>query len=165
MRTVELLLDPVLEDAVRLLWARLHDAGLPSLATHRHPTNRPHLTLLTAASLGELPGLPLPVPAVLGPARMLGRALVLEVEAGRALRDLRAAVWRSAAEPWPAPDEWVPHVSLALNVPAARRDEALGALSGQPVRRGAFAAARSYDTATRTVTGLAVRPATGDLEM
>ncbi len=48
MRTVELLLDPGLDQGVRDLWDRLRDAGLPSLAAHPHPTNRPHLTVITA---------------------------------------------------------------------------------------------------------------------
>lgn len=44
VHTVELLLDPRLEDGVRDLWDRLRDAGLPSLAAHPHPTNRPQFT-------------------------------------------------------------------------------------------------------------------------
>ena len=76
MHTVELLPDEELTRGVRELWALLRDAGLPSLATHQHPTNRPHFTVITAASLDGLPPLPLPLTATLGPVRMLGRALV-----------------------------------------------------------------------------------------
>jgi hypothetical protein len=79
MHTIELLLDPVLEAGVRELWDLLRDAGLSSLAAHPHPTNRPHLTVLTAASLAGFPPPALPIPAELGPVRFLGRTLVREV--------------------------------------------------------------------------------------
>jgi hypothetical protein len=156
VRTVELLLDERLEAGVRVLWCRLRDAGLPSLANHRHPTNRPHLTLLTAASLAGLPQLPLPLPAQLGAARMLGKALVLEVLATQPLRAAHARVRSALAGPgrWPPPQEWVPHVSLALNVPAHQREAALRSLADLPTAHGQFTAARSYDTATRTVVDL-----------
>lgn len=67
---MELLPDPATEGAVQDVWRRLLDLGLPSQATHRHPTNRPHLTLATADALTpevrgrlrrELAVLPLPL--------------------------------------------------------------------------------------------------------
>jgi hypothetical protein len=156
MRTVELLLDPRLEHGVRDLWNRLHDAGLPSLATHRHPTNRPHLTVLTATSLTGLPPLPLPVTAELGPVRMLGRSLVREVTSTPELRRIHADIWSAlpGADPWPTPPDWIPHVSLALNVPADLREPALRLLATVPAETGQFVAGRSYDTGTRTVADL-----------
>jgi hypothetical protein len=48
VRTVEVVGDAALDAAVRDVWRRLHAAGLPSLATHPHPTNRPHVTLASA---------------------------------------------------------------------------------------------------------------------
>ncbi|MET0418173.1 MAG: 2'-5' RNA ligase family protein [Actinoplanes sp.] len=152
MHTVELLLDAGLERGVRELWNRLRDAGLPSLATHTHPTNRPHLTVLTAASLDGLAPLPLPITAELGPVRMLGRALVREVQPTAELRDLHAGVAASLAGI--DAREWTPHVSLALRVPEDRRAEALDLLANEPPAAGRFVAARSYDTRTRTVTGI-----------
>jgi hypothetical protein len=159
VRTVELLLDAGLDAGVRRLWDGLHAAGLPSLATHRHPTNRPHVTLATAASLDALPGGPalgLPVPAVLGPARMLGRALVREVLRTPELDRLQAWVYAAvdAVNPLHAPDRWIPHVSLALNVPEPLRPVALDWAGDLPAAYGEFVAARSYDTETRTVTEL-----------
>ncbi|MET0425115.1 MAG: 2'-5' RNA ligase family protein [Actinoplanes sp.] len=150
MRTVELLLDQELEATVRDLWRRLSDAGLPSLAQHPHPTNRPHLTLITAASLPPFDP-PMPIAAELGPVRRLGRALVLAVTPTPELRDLQATLWSSLAgqDPWPAPADWVPHVSLALKFPPDRRVE----LPANPAR-GHFVAARSYDTQNRTVVPL-----------
>jgi hypothetical protein len=54
MHTVELLPDEELSSGIRELWDRLRAAGLPSLANHQHPTNRPHLTVVTAPSLDGL---------------------------------------------------------------------------------------------------------------
>jgi hypothetical protein len=156
VHTVELLLDPRLEHSVRELWDRLRDAGLPSLADHRHPTNRPHLTVLTAASLAGLPPLRLPVAAELAQVRILGRALVRQVTPTAELRRIQAEVWSSlpGADAWPAPTDWIPHVSLALNVPAGRREAALELLAKVPAECGHFVAARSYDTRTRTLVDL-----------
>jgi hypothetical protein len=97
MHTIELLLDPVLEAGVRELWDLLRDAGLSSLAAHPHPTNRPHLTVLTAASLAGFPPPALPIPAELGPVRFLGRALVREVTPTAGLRGLHARTWTALA--------------------------------------------------------------------
>jgi 2'-5' RNA ligase superfamily protein len=153
VHTVELLLDDGLERGVRELWRRLDDAGLPSLARHRHPTNRPHLTVVTAGSPAGLAPSWLPVPAELGAVRMLGRALVRAVTPTAELTALHAQVWESlaGADAWPAPDDWVPHVSLALRVPEDQRAAALDLLAGVPPARGSFVAMRSYDTVTREV--------------
>lgn len=136
MHTVELLLDPELEQGVRDLWRRLHEAGLPSLATHRHPTNRPHLTLEKRESLAGVVLPALPIPVELGPARMLGRTLI------RGVRGVRLEGLT------------VPHVSLALRVPEDEQPAALTLLADLPPARGHLVAARSYDTLTRTVIGL-----------
>ncbi|MCQ0003163.1 2'-5' RNA ligase family protein [Streptomyces sudanensis] len=85
MHSVELLPDGATERAVRDVWDRLLRAGLPSQAAHRHPTNRPHLTLATAevlepgtrARLDEaLAALPLPL-VLRGTVRFTGRIHVL----------------------------------------------------------------------------------------
>ncbi|WP_229075595.1 2'-5' RNA ligase family protein [Actinoplanes sp. DH11] len=152
MRTVELLLDAGLDAAVRDQWRRLHAAGLRSLATHTHPTNRPHLTLAVAESVDGLPVLPLPVPLLLGPARSLGRALVRAADSPE-LRALQARVSAALApNPWHAPEAWTPHVSLALNMPVDQHERALELLAGLEPLAGTCVAARSYDTETRTVT-------------
>lgn len=154
MHTVELLPDAGLEDGVRDLWDRLRDAGLPSLARHPHPTNRPHLTLITAASLAGLPDLGLPIAAELGRVRLLGRALVREVAGTDRLRELQSRAWRALEDAWPPPGEWVPHVSLALRVPPSDQAAALRLLAGVPPAHGVFVAARTYDTRTRIATGV-----------
>ncbi|MFG1997363.1 2'-5' RNA ligase family protein [Actinoplanes sp. NPDC048988] len=155
MHTVELLPDAGLESAVREMWSRLVAAGLPSLATHGHATNRPHLTLATAASVEGLAVAGLPVPAELGAVRFLGRAVVWEVRPTAALLEVQARVCAALPDPWPPPGEWVPHLSLALRVRSAQHEAVLAALGDPPRAGGWFVAARSYDTATRTVTGLA----------
>ncbi|MFI5496751.1 2'-5' RNA ligase family protein [Actinoplanes sp. NPDC051859] len=156
MHTVELLLDPQLERHVRELWDRLHDAGLPSLATHRHRSNRPHLTVITAATLTGVPSIPLPLPVELGPVRFLGRALIRSVTPSTALDDLHGSCWSALrdADPWPDPQHWVPHVSLALKVDPEHQVAALALLAAEPPARGTFVAARSYDSRTRTATDL-----------
>lgn len=156
MHTVELLPDPELDSGVRDLWRRLLDAGLPSLATHPHPTNRPHLTMITATTIAGIVPLKLPIAAELGRVRFLGRALVREVVPTANLLDLQTQLWTAlaGADPWPAPADWIPHVSLALTVPANRRDAALRMLTELPAAAGHFVAARSYDARTRTVLDL-----------
>ena len=149
MHTVELLPSAEPASRVRELWAQLHDAGLPSLATHTHETNRPHLTVVTASSLSGLPPLPLPIAATLTEVRLLGRALVWAVEPTPSLRALHEAVWSSVGG-WPPPEEFVPHVSLALRVPPSSQTAALELLTAVPPMSVSFVAARTYDTESRT---------------
>ncbi|MGS2615054.1 2'-5' RNA ligase family protein [Micromonospora sp. LZ34] len=164
MRTVELLCSPALERAVRTAWDRLAAAGLPSLARNTHPTNRPHLTLAAAdefppgavARLAALLDAALPLPARLGEVAVLdGSApLVWLVRPDAELTALHAAVWRvlddaDGRNPWHAPSRWRPHLSLALRF----RDADAGlarAVVGDARPAGAFVAARSYHSVTRT---------------
>jgi 2'-5' RNA ligase len=172
MRTVELLADDGLDRAVRAAWRRLDQVGLPSLAQHRHPTNRPHLTLASAepwpaaapAALAEaLRALPIGVRLD----RLVffgGRAGVLAwlVDGGDVLRELQAQVW-SALDPGPLdpggrnpqfePGAWTPHVSLARRLRPDQAPLAAVALGGI-VAAGTLDGARSYDSANRTVVPL-----------
>jgi 2'-5' RNA ligase len=51
-QSVELIFDPVTEDALRLQWDRLADAGLKSSRrSHPDPHHRPHLTLFAAETI------------------------------------------------------------------------------------------------------------------
>ncbi|AGZ45995.1 2'-5' RNA ligase family protein [Actinoplanes friuliensis] len=162
MRTVELVLDPDLDDVVRGVWERLRQAGLRSLATHTHVTNRPHLTLVAADALTPaaeiVPALPLE--AELDGLIFLGKAVAWRVVLTDELRDLHATVWHALdgtrRNPLHAPEAWVPHISLALNAPDHAAYDA--ELAGLGVARGRFAAARSYDSVTRTVTTLRAGP-------
>jgi hypothetical protein len=145
VRTVELVLDPELDATVREVWRRLHDAGLKSLATHRHPSNRPHLTLTTADELPPLPDFDLPLPATLDGIVYFERAVAWRVVPDERLRALLAGF-----------PPIVPHVSLALRVPVPADYEPL--LRGLPPATGRFVAARSYDTVTRVVSPLSPTP-------
>jgi 2'-5' RNA ligase len=160
MRTVELLLNDELDGVVRNVWRRLAAAGLPSLADQAHPTNRPHLTLAAAADLPELgpalAGLPLSV-TLRGLVLFEGRAAMLawRVTADAALRELQARIWDLLAgvqrSQLHQPDRWVPHVSLA---PRPSPTIATRVLADLAPATGWFVGARSYDSATRTVTTL-----------
>ncbi len=176
MRTVELTCDDRLDGRVREVWRRLDAAGVPSLAGHTHPTNRPHLTVASADDLppgsrvavdAALAVLPLPV-TLDGLLLFAGRAGVLawRVVPDDALLALHERVWRALApvagrNPLHGPGRWTPHVSLARRITPARHAAALAALDdlaapdGRLTATGTFTAARSYDTATRTVTPLA----------
>ncbi|KAB1916008.1 2'-5' RNA ligase family protein [Micromonospora sp. AMSO31t] len=168
MRTVELLCSPELEEAVRAAWDRLAAAGLPSLARHPHPTNRPHLTLASVDEfpsgaeerLADLCDAALPLPARLDRVEVLdGTApLVWLVRPAPQLVALHGAVWDVLAaapgpRPWHTPGRWVPHLSLALRFRDADRRRAR-ALAGGERPTGEFVAARSYDSETRTTVPL-----------
>ncbi|MFC7794378.1 2'-5' RNA ligase family protein [Streptomyces cinereoruber] len=170
MHSVELLPDAATERAVREAWRLLADAGLPSLAGHRHPTNRPHLTLASADALsGEVRARllhvlaeALPVPLRLdGLVRFSGRTRVLawavrpdgallrlHEEVGRILRE---APGSGRPNPLLDPARWVPHVTLARGRGAFPDPPAgaPGALAGE------WTTARHYDSVTRTVAYLA----------
>jgi len=51
--------DDQADAAVRRLWQRLADAGLPSLATRTHRQHRPHVSLAVAESLANADPAPL----------------------------------------------------------------------------------------------------------
>ncbi|MFI8952362.1 2'-5' RNA ligase family protein [Streptomyces sp. NPDC053750] len=138
MRTVELLLDEAAEPAVLDAWRRLADAGLPSQARHRSPTNRPHLTLaacpeLTAPIRWELTevaaDLPLPV-RFTGVIRFERPTSVLawSLELDSALADLHRRVWEAVASdsppetlsPFHSPESWNAHITLGRTRRAGR---------------------------------------------
>ncbi|MEU6737264.1 2'-5' RNA ligase family protein [Streptomyces physcomitrii] len=179
MHTVELLPDESADLAVRAAWRTLDAAGLPSQAGHRHPTNRPHLTLLTLpelppplrAGLGGLLAAALPLPlAVAGPRVFPGptRTLVWVIRPDPALLALHARLWsacRAVADPAVRPDSrhapgrWTPHLTLGRS----RRSRAAWPEPGDPAfpalpplpDASYWTAARTYDGATRTAGPLA----------
>ncbi|TXS10645.1 MULTISPECIES: 2'-5' RNA ligase family protein [Streptomyces] len=173
MHSVELLPDRATERAVREAWERLARAGLPSLAAHRHPTNRPHLTLATAdtlsaetrALLDDALEAALPLPLALdGLVRFRGRRHVLAwaVRPEDALLRLHRSVWRTLRDapgsgrpnPLHDPGRWVPHITLGRGGDHSRAvpPEPLPLVPGTPpgVLTGRWTGARSYDSLTRT---------------
>ncbi|MFJ8031967.1 2'-5' RNA ligase family protein [Streptomyces sp. NPDC096032] len=169
MHTVELLADTSTEERVRHIWQRLADAGLPSLASHPHPTNRPHVTLATTPELpwavrrelcAAFTVLPLPL-SLRGVIRFSGRVKVLawRVVPDAALAALQRQVWEVLAgygtgegNSLHEPGNWVPHISLARARSGAVPwpDELLPAELSQHWD-GTFEGARSYDSTARTV--------------
>nr|WP_269204800.1 2'-5' RNA ligase family protein [Motilibacter deserti] len=137
---------------------------------HPHETNRPHLTLgvaneLVAGGEAELGRAlrRLPVRLRLDGLVVFGgrrRTLAWLVTPSPALVDLHAGVAQALAAYAPAPSpqhlpgRWTPHVTLASRLEPQERAAALDALDGLRPAEGTTAAARSYDTATRTVVPL-----------
>ena len=173
MRTVELVPDPATEALVLEAWRRLLAAGLPSLATNEHPTNRPHLTLAEADEVPEddvraLLEDALPLDLALGATGVFrtrrGSAVHVVVVPDPGLVALHAAVVdvlsRSGTGPRPhlAPGSWAPHLSVALRVPDEQVGACVEVLGGslQGVR-GRWESARSYTSDERTVTPLTGR--------
>ncbi|MEW2079041.1 2'-5' RNA ligase family protein [Streptomyces sp. NPDC013433] len=165
------------ESAVREAWRRLADAGLPSQALHRSPTNSPHLTLaacpeLTAPIRWELAeaaaALPLPVrfTGVVRfekPTSVLAWALDLDF----ALAGLHRRVWEAVASDSPpatlnplhAPGRWSPHITLGRTRRAgAFTDRRVPELLPAPPLAVRLTTLRSYDTETGALEVLAPRP-------
>ncbi|MFF9032785.1 2'-5' RNA ligase family protein [Streptomyces iakyrus] len=167
MRTVELLLDEAAEQAVREAWRRLADAGLPSQARHRSPTNSPHVTLaacpeLTAPIRWELAQvtttLPLPV-RCMGVVRFERPTSVLAwaLELDSALAGLHRRVWEAVASdspprtlnPFHEPGLWAPHITLGRTRRAgAFADRRVPELLPTPPLSVRLTTLRSYDTET-----------------
>ncbi len=179
MHSIELLPDEATDRAVRGVWQSLADEGLPSQSAHHHPTNRPHLTLATAeavpagarAALAEaLAELPLPL-HLTGLLRFSGRVDVLAwaVRPEAALLELHETVWRilrgtpggDRSNPLLSPTRWVPHITLGRGRGAVwpgpdGRWLPWGA-TGPGTLPGWWAEARSYDSVSRTTTGIGPR--------
>lgn len=159
--SIELLLDDASEALVRAEWEALEGARVSSMAAHRSPSNRPHVTLLArptpvAHPLAVDSGV-LPLPLVLGPPLLLGdgdrRVLARAVVPSGALLALHEAVV-GAAGPGDdprhlLPGRWTPHVTLAKRIRIADLPVALALLGGQIQAEGV--ALRRWDAATATV--------------
>ena len=161
VQSVELLLDPASESQVTWEWSVLVDAGLPSQARHTGATNRPHITVGVAATIGRrqeagvasaVEGM-LPLAMRLGGALVFGagpfilcRAVVPTVE----LLRLQARVVQ-AIGPGPdsgahqLPGRWTAHVTLARRLTAVQVGAALTALSPMADLSATAVAARRWD--------------------
>lgn len=139
VHSVELLLDPAAESAVRAQWAALAAAGLPSQAQHPGASNRPHITAAVAdalspeaeAALRALDFEPFPVTlgstVVFGTRRLVLVRLVIPARALLAVhRRIHAAIGAAPGMPAHAePDAWTPHVTLGRRLPPERLGEAV----------------------------------------
>ncbi|MHC2999880.1 2'-5' RNA ligase family protein [Microbacterium sp. HJ5] len=162
--SIEVLFDSETESAVRAEWDRLAEAGLSSLASHRAPSNRPHLTLLVRPSLPEVAFAEavsrLPLPVTLGSPIVFAHGeravLARQVVPDAALLALHASVHREAPEgpdaAHTAPGAWTPHVTLARRLPLDVLPQALRLLDRE--HAGEAVALRRWDAASATVTPL-----------
>ncbi len=163
VQTVELLLDPALDAAVRRQWQALLAAGLPSQARHTGESNAPHITL--AITDDELPtpveealpsALTLPIPVRLGGLLIFGSGpyvLVRTVVASHLLLNVHAAVARelrsSILTENLRPGAWSPHVTLAHRLDRGAVPTALAALAPFDDGIGAAVSARRWDSRQR----------------
>lgn len=163
--SVELLLAPDAEAAVRAEWDALAALGLSSLAAHTSASNRPHLTLVARIDL------PAPRPDVfagvasfpitLGAPLLFGtgerRVLARSVVPSAALLDLRARVHSAVGPgddaPHTAPGEWMPHVALARRLRVADLPSALDLVGGEIQARAV--SVRHWDAAAAVTAVLA----------
>ena len=178
VQSIELLLDPGSEAAIREAWEALAAVDLPSLASNHRDTNRPHVTLAVAETGLDAAGEGLRavfrgwelaeegVPGIIGAPVLFGGhrgrwVLARQVVPSRHLLTMHSAVHRAIelqAEEAEVveqtmPDAWTPHVSLARRVPAARVPEALALLDLEPMPCR-FIGARLWDAHAETVTPL-----------
>ena len=167
MRSVELTFGESTDLSIRMDWARLAEAGLPSLAAHTSPSNRPHITLAagTVLDVGSVQdlwnGLPLDIrfsglvvfPA--GPGKYVLARLVVPA-AG--LLELHAQLHQRCVGAYEntLPDAWTPHVTLARRIPGKLLGPAMDALDGRT--EGQCIEARLWDSSTRTTTTLGGSP-------
>ncbi|MBF4162114.1 2'-5' RNA ligase family protein [Nocardioides acrostichi] len=146
LHSLELVPDDEGQEAVRAQWQALLDAGLPSQAQHRSPSNAPHVSVVEAARLPDeaidvarvrLAGL-LPVTVRVGGVLVLGtgprvtlaRPVGLDDDVQRRALAVRAQV-RDRAH-----GGWLPHLTLARRLPAEDLPRALAVLAkcGPPER-------------------------------
>jgi 2'-5' RNA ligase len=160
---VDLVLDPAADAAVRAVWAALDEAGLPSLAHHRSPSNRPHTTLALSRSwpgaegrevvvraLGALPmTVRLGAPLVFGHGPFVLALGVVPTQGLITLHRSLAGVLSPAREHL-RPGVWTPHVTLAHRLEATQVGEVLSVVvaAGLP-EAVTFDGARHWDAVGR----------------
>ncbi len=158
--SVELLLDPEADHAIRGVWAALAEAGVRSQAGHRAPSNRPHVTMTVSAAISsaadaELTAMAsaLPLPCRIGAPILFGRGpftLARLVVPSAELVGLHAQIYRICVPHMPsgpfghaAPGHWTPHVTLARRLQGALLERAMP-LAGEEID-GTFASLRRWD--------------------
>ena len=169
--SVELLFDQETDDAIRRQWAALAEAGLPSQAHHRSPTNRPHVTLTVAEridagvdeALRELAGR-LPLHCRVGAPLVFGhRSLVLArlIVPNREVLECQESVdaicgphMPSGPFPHARPGQWTPHVTLARRLAPVDLAAALETVAADATD-GTFAGLRRWDGDARVDTLIA----------
>ena len=160
-QALELTFDRRADEAIRAQWEDLRAAGLPSMARHTAPTNRPHLTLDTREvvppeveeALGPV-ALRLPVEVLVG-APLLFHArrrwvLTRHVVMDRALLELHAhalGLLGHEVGSLTSPGRWVPHVTLARGVTDEQLPAALKLVSTAAPVKAIALRLRRWDSA------------------
>lgn len=147
--------------AVEGLWARLRDAGLPSQAGHRGRSNKVHLTLAEAPSISE-PALAVETVASMLPVTLPVTGVVV-LGSGRsavallvsAPPEVTTAVARLRSEVGHHEPPWVPHVTLARQVPRDQLGPVVDAVASHGLTALRFVQLRHWQPQTRDVTVLA----------
>ncbi len=147
---IEMFFDDQADAAGRRVWHRLAESGLSSLETYSHLRHRPHLSLAVGSNLdvrdtavladiaavvhaGPLPRLHLPALATFAGNRGI---LFLAAVATAPLLALHERVddvlQAHRIDRWPhyLPGSWVPHCTLAMDLPRADLSSAVRLLSG-----------------------------------
>ncbi|CAN5440539.1 2'-5' RNA ligase family protein [soil metagenome] len=161
--SVELLFDADTDAALRRAWDALADAGLPSQARHNAVSNRPHVTLVVADSIGaavdgDLTALAdlLPLDCVVGAPLLFGtgrftlaRLIVPSADLLRLqarVHDICLPHLYPAAAPHTEPGRWTPHATLGRRINAGQLGAAVDVIPefGADVA-GRFVALRRWD--------------------
>lgn len=178
--SVELLLDPRTEAAIRASWQVLDDAALPSQVHVKSPTNRPHITLIAAQRIGcDVDEVLRPLadrfplscvvgaPLVFGGAKQtLARLIIPSAE----ILDLHAEIYRRClphltGDPFDhcRPGRWTAHVTLGRRLTAEQIGEAMAVVNRtRDDLSGSFAGLRRWDSDQRVdyqLVGLPAHPA------
>ncbi|WP_242088557.1 2'-5' RNA ligase family protein [Curtobacterium sp. DN_7.5] len=164
MRSIELVLTPAADAAVRAVWDALIADDLPSLGRHVSASNAPHVTLTAGPDLAVPAGFDAPVPTelrvggvLLFPAGTERSVLVRAVVVEQALTAFHAAVHRAApgGVDTVLPGAWSPHLTLARRVRDVDLPRAVAALRRAPLPDVLeVGGVRFWDGDTKTVTPL-----------
>jgi hypothetical protein len=169
VRSIELVLEPSSDAAVRSAWSALIDADLPSLGRHPSPSNAPHVTLAAGPSLPVPTSVDAPVPVrirlgglLLFPAGVGRSVLVRAVVVDSALAAFHRAVHAAApgGVDTSMPDRWSPHLTFARRVRDEDLPRAVAALRSAPLPDVlGVGGVRHWDGETTTITPVACVPA------
>ena len=163
--SLELLLDPDAESAVRAEWDALAALGVSSLARHTAASNRPHLTLVVrldmpvpdAGVFADLRAIPITLGAPVlfgsGARRVLARSVTPTAELLDLHRTVHDAVGPGEDAPHTAPGTWTPHVTLSRRLRVTDLEAALEVV-GRAIR-GHARGVRHWDPESATVTPVA----------
>jgi hypothetical protein len=164
VRSIELVLDPAAERAVRDAWDALVAADLPSMGRHTSETNAPHVTLAAGDALPVPSGFDAPLPTTVRPAGLLlfpagpGRhVLGVGVVVDRVLGTFHEAVHRAApgGVDTSLPGRWAPHLTLARHPRDVDLPRMLEVLAAVPLPEElGVAGVRHWDGETKTVTAV-----------